>query len=184
MRNGSRPCHADVGRAGPPLCGGQRRGLRHRRQRQVCEPPALRDLARQGRVVGDRQRVDQRHPRRVARRACSAAAARTRQACSGQTVIEVVARRAHRAVRRSPAASRPNIPRLLLDDGRRCRTRPRRRWLRESPRRRRPSTPIVAGARQPSGAITVHMASGERDGRRFPPSRCRFASAARATRRW
>ena len=45
------------------------RGLRRRRRRCLREPPALRDLDRERRVVGRRHRVDQRHPRRVRRTA-------------------------------------------------------------------------------------------------------------------
>ena len=79
----TRRVDAAVGRSGTPLRGRQGRGLRHRRQRHVREPPALRDLARQGRVVGHRLRLDQRHSRRAAGIACSAqrrAARRARRA--------------------------------------------------------------------------------------------------------
>ena len=75
------------------------------------------------------------------------AAARNGGSPARQTVIEVVARRAHRAVR-------PRARRAAAVSARSCSRRqatsrrPRRRWRRRCMRPRRPSTPIVARARR------------------------------------
>ena len=61
------PRRAAIGGAGPSVCDRQRRRLRHRGERRLCEPAPLRDLARSRHVVGHRRRIDQRHPRRARR---------------------------------------------------------------------------------------------------------------------
>ena len=154
-------CHADVGRAGPPLHGRQRRGQRHRRQRPVCKPPALRDLARQGRMVGDRQRVDEWHSRRVGDE-------RARPQRTKRGKLERAdgdrsgPRRAHRPVRRSPAASRRSTR------GSCCKTAgdvatPATPMAPRVQAPTTPATPIVAARPRSSGlALAVRMASGER----------------------
>ncbi len=115
------PCHPAVRRSGPSLYRGQRRRRRHHGQRQVCQPAALRDLARQGRVVGHRQRVDQWHPRRIREQCAWTQRRQFRQfrradgdrsgdrrthrpvrACAGRAVAIPAASAAHRGRARGP----------------------------------------------------------------------------------
>ena len=178
------PRRADVRRSGTPLHRRQRRRLRHRRQRQVREPPALRDLARQGRLVGDRQRIDQRHSRRVGERRARPQRTATPDVAGAQTRDRSRARRAHRALRRSPVASR-RIPAASAAHRRRSR-RPRHRMAPRvhgaARRPRRRSSPCAR--RQADSMLTVRMADGR--ARRADPGRAAAISrsGARATSRW
>ena len=102
--------------AGPPLRDRQGRGLRHRRQRRLREPPALRDLARSRRVVGDRCRIDQRRARRARGRRARAQRLAGRPA-GDSGGARGAARRAHRAL----GAGRGQRGRLSSPDARRGR---------------------------------------------------------------
>ncbi len=59
------PRRAHLRRARASLCCRQGRGLRYRCRWGLCQPAALRDVARQRCLVGRRRRVDQRDSRRV-----------------------------------------------------------------------------------------------------------------------
>jgi hypothetical protein len=144
----------------PSLRRGQRRRQRYRRQRQVRQPASLRDLVRQGRLVGDGQRLDQRPSRRDGHDGAGSQRRQRRQVRRADG-DRSGARVAHRSFRTCPRRGDAVSPRLLKTAG--DLGTPATPLAPRVAAPTTPTTPIVAARSRTSGLVfAVSMTTGER----------------------